>query len=92
MIDDPHWWNSVVNVEKATVLVRDELIKLDPASDSDAFSLSFTKVLACSVVRIVRSLPLCLIRHNQNPYRCLSGLEEARAENSTTQPSTMFNS
>jgi ABC-type Zn uptake system ZnuABC Zn-binding protein ZnuA len=32
MIDDPHWWNSVVNVEKATALVRDELIKLDPAN------------------------------------------------------------
>jgi zinc/manganese transport system substrate-binding protein len=32
MIDDPHWWNSVVNVEKATVIVRDELMKLDPAN------------------------------------------------------------
>ena len=32
MIDDPHWWNSVVNVEKATAMVRDELIKLDPAN------------------------------------------------------------
>ena len=35
MIDDPHWWNSVVNVEKATAIVRDELIKLDPANRSD---------------------------------------------------------
>jgi zinc/manganese transport system substrate-binding protein len=35
MIDDPHWWNSVANVEKATVIVRDELIKLDPASQAD---------------------------------------------------------
>ena len=35
MIDDPHWWNSVANVEKATVIVRDELIKLDPASRAD---------------------------------------------------------
>ena len=35
MIDDPHWWNSVPNVEKATVIVRDELIKLDPADRAD---------------------------------------------------------
>jgi len=35
MIDDPHWWNSVGNVEKATVIVRDELIKLDPTSRAD---------------------------------------------------------
>ena len=35
MIDDPHWWNSVPNVEKATVIVRDELIKLDPANRAD---------------------------------------------------------
>jgi zinc/manganese transport system substrate-binding protein len=35
MIDDPHWWNSVANVEKATVIVRDELIKLDPANRPD---------------------------------------------------------
>jgi zinc/manganese transport system substrate-binding protein len=35
MIDDPHWWNSVANVEKATVIVEDELIKLDPANRAD---------------------------------------------------------
>ena len=35
MIDDPHWWNSVANVEKATAIVRDELIKLDPANRAD---------------------------------------------------------
>ena len=35
IIDDPHWWNSVANVEKATVIVRDELIKLDPADRAD---------------------------------------------------------
>ena len=35
MIDDPHWWNSISNVEKATVIVRDELIKLDPADRAD---------------------------------------------------------
>ena len=35
MIDDPHWWNSVSNVEKATTIVRDVLIKLDPADRED---------------------------------------------------------
>jgi zinc/manganese transport system substrate-binding protein len=29
-VEDPHWWNSVPNVEKATFIVRDELVKLDP--------------------------------------------------------------
>jgi zinc/manganese transport system substrate-binding protein len=35
MIDDPHWWNSVANVEKATMIVRDALTKLDPADRAD---------------------------------------------------------
>ena len=35
MIDDPHWWNSVANVEKATIIVRDALIKLDPDDRTD---------------------------------------------------------
>ena len=35
MIDDPHWWNSVANVEKATIVVRDALIKLDPVNRAD---------------------------------------------------------
>ena len=35
MIDDPHWWNSVSNVEKATIIVRDALTKLDPADRAD---------------------------------------------------------
>ena len=35
MIDDPHWWNSVSNVEKAATIVRDALIKLDPADRGD---------------------------------------------------------
>jgi zinc/manganese transport system substrate-binding protein len=35
LIDDPHWWNSVTNVERATVIVRDVLIKLDPADQAD---------------------------------------------------------
>jgi zinc/manganese transport system substrate-binding protein len=29
--EDPHWWNSVSEVEKATAIVRDALIRLDPA-------------------------------------------------------------
>jgi ABC-type Zn uptake system ZnuABC Zn-binding protein ZnuA len=35
MIDDPHWWNSVTNVEKATTIVRNLLVKLDPANRGD---------------------------------------------------------
>jgi zinc/manganese transport system substrate-binding protein len=35
MIDDPHWWNSVSNVERAAMIVRDALIKLDPANQAD---------------------------------------------------------
>lgn len=35
MIEDPHWWNSVANVEKATLIVRDALIQLDPANRAD---------------------------------------------------------
>ncbi|MGH8092120.1 MAG: metal ABC transporter solute-binding protein, Zn/Mn family [Chthoniobacterales bacterium] len=35
MVLDPHWWNSVTNVEQATRIVRDELIKLDPADKAD---------------------------------------------------------
>ena len=35
MIDDPHWWNSVANVEKATIIIRDALVKLDPADRED---------------------------------------------------------
>ena len=30
-IEDPHWWSSVPNVEEATFIVRNELVKLDPA-------------------------------------------------------------
>jgi ABC-type Zn uptake system ZnuABC Zn-binding protein ZnuA len=33
--EDPHWWNSVSDVEKATALVRDELIHLDPGHTAD---------------------------------------------------------
>jgi zinc/manganese transport system substrate-binding protein len=32
---DPHWWNSVANVEQATRIVRDALSRLDPAEQAD---------------------------------------------------------
>lgn len=35
MAEDPHWWNSVTNVEQATRIVRDELSKLDSADQAD---------------------------------------------------------
>jgi len=35
MIEDPHWWNSIANVKLATKIIRDELIKLDPAHQAD---------------------------------------------------------
>lgn len=36
-VEDPHWWNSIGNMKKATVVVRDALVKIDPA-DKDAFT------------------------------------------------------
>jgi ABC-type Zn uptake system ZnuABC Zn-binding protein ZnuA len=33
-IDDPHWWHSIANMEKATKIVRDELIKVSPADQT----------------------------------------------------------
>ena len=35
MIEDPHWWHSVANVKQATKIIRDELIRLDPADKAD---------------------------------------------------------
>jgi zinc/manganese transport system substrate-binding protein len=35
IIEDPHWWHSVANVKEATKIIRDELIKLDPADKAD---------------------------------------------------------
>ena len=35
MIEDPHWWHSVANMKQATKIIRDELIKLDPADKAD---------------------------------------------------------
>jgi ABC-type Zn uptake system ZnuABC Zn-binding protein ZnuA len=31
LVEDPHWWNSVPNVERATKIVRDALIAADPS-------------------------------------------------------------
>ncbi len=36
-VEDPHWWHSVPNVEKATGIIRDAFSKADPA-DKDAFA------------------------------------------------------
>lgn len=36
-VEDPHWWHSIANVKKAVVIVRDALIKADPA-DKEAFT------------------------------------------------------
>ncbi|HEY1893694.1 MAG TPA: metal ABC transporter substrate-binding protein [Chthoniobacterales bacterium] len=35
VIEDPHWWHSVANVKQATRIIRDEMIKLDPAAKTD---------------------------------------------------------
>jgi len=43
--DDPHWWHSIGNVERATKIVRDELIRLRPAARAD-FSANADKYLA----------------------------------------------
>jgi ABC-type Zn uptake system ZnuABC Zn-binding protein ZnuA len=45
MVEDPHWWQSVGNVEKATKIVRDALIKVDPA-DKQVFTDNAAKYLA----------------------------------------------
>lgn len=44
-IEDPHWWHSIGNMEKATKIVRDELIKISPA-DKDLFTANAAKYLA----------------------------------------------
>ena len=43
-IEDPHWWHSVANAEKATKIVRDELIKVD-AADQASFTANAAKYL-----------------------------------------------
>ena len=35
LIQDPHWWHSIANVKQAADVVRDELIRLDPAHKTD---------------------------------------------------------
>ena len=34
-VEDPHWWHSIANVKKATTIVSDELVRLDPANRAD---------------------------------------------------------
>ncbi len=36
-IEDPHWWHSIANVKQAVLVVRNTLIKADPA-DKEAFA------------------------------------------------------
>jgi ABC-type Zn uptake system ZnuABC Zn-binding protein ZnuA len=45
MVQDPHWWHSVSNVERATRVIRDALIEVDPA-DKDVFTKNADVYLA----------------------------------------------
>lgn len=45
VIEDPHWWQSVLYTEKAVKIVRDELIKVSPA-DKATFTDNAAKYLA----------------------------------------------
>ena len=44
-VDDPHWWHSIGNVQKAAKIVRDALKKISPA-DAATFSANAGKYLA----------------------------------------------
>jgi zinc/manganese transport system substrate-binding protein len=33
VVEDPHWWHSIANMEKAVKVVRDELIKISPPDE-----------------------------------------------------------
>jgi len=44
-IEDPHWWHSVANMQRATKIVRDAFIKA-AAADKDAFTANAAKYLA----------------------------------------------
>jgi len=44
-VEDPHWWHSIANAQRATKVVRDEFIKLRPA-DEAAFSQNAEAYLA----------------------------------------------
>ena len=62
MTVDPHWWHSVRNVKTATKMVRDELVKLDPAEKSrlrEKFAAYLAKLddLESWVKRKVAELP-----------------------------------
>ena len=45
VIEDPHWWHSVANTQKAVKIVRDELIKISPA-DKQTFTDNAAKYLS----------------------------------------------
>lgn len=45
VVEDPHWWNNISNTEKAVAVVRDALIKMDPA-DRETFSKNTEAYLA----------------------------------------------
>jgi len=45
VLEDPHWWHSVANTEKAVKIVRDELIKISPA-DKQMFTDNAAKYLS----------------------------------------------
>ncbi len=44
LVDDPHWWHSVGNMEKATKIVRDALNKISPG-DKALFAANASKYL-----------------------------------------------
>ena len=44
-VEDPHWWHSVANVQRATKIVRDAFIKAS-AADKDAFTANAGKYQA----------------------------------------------
>ena len=43
-VEDPHWWHSVANVQKAAKIVRDELSRISPA-DKAAFTANADQYL-----------------------------------------------
>ncbi len=44
VVEDPHWWQSVANTEKAVKIVRDELVKISP-EDKATFSENAARYL-----------------------------------------------
>ena len=44
-VEDPHWWHSIANVQKAVKIVRDALTKISPG-DAGAFSANAGKYLS----------------------------------------------